>query len=134
VNLFVAGSSKELPRVRAFMAKARALGVDVTYDWTVPCLELGANPPDTSIREAAVDALYAAIRNSEAFVLLGPMPGHHTIGAWVELAWAAEYLDMDAVAVVGPIESVYSTLGVSLADDDAALAWVRDLVTSRRAA
>lgn len=125
MRVFIAGSSKEISRARQFMARARLLGAEITYDWTTPCVTLGANPPNESIREQASDACYRAIREADAFVLLAPHPGNHSIGCWVELAWAAEYLDLDAVAIVGDPPTIYSTLGVRLADEDEALAWLR---------
>lgn len=51
-KIYVAGSSKEIPRVQKWIAAVRAAGYVVTCDWTVPMLEFQAMGREPTAQEA----------------------------------------------------------------------------------
>lgn len=96
MNIYVAGSSKELARVKRVMALLREGGHRITFDWTVPVEREGANPRDPKIRYEAAREDMNGIDEADAFLFLHPAPGIQTTGAWWELGYAmcASRLDL----------------------------------------
>jgi len=88
--VYVAASSREVPRVRVAIERLRAAGHSVP-DWTKDQERL----PEWSKRDVVDDHAhriafrnYHAIRESDAFVLLAPPPHFNTRDAWVEFGYA----------------------------------------------
>ncbi len=127
--IYVAGASRELERVEAFIASARLRGHQITHDWTVQVRSHRvAGIPDTALSDeeaadiAAGDLL--AVLNAQILVLLAP--AEPTTGAWVELGCA---LGTRAIPVVVAGElarrSIFTRLA-SIVDTDAEALQVLD--------
>ena len=88
MNIYVAGSSAELDRVAAFMARIREAGHTITYDWPHAIIASGMKANDLPTSQALVAALRCeqGVLGAELLVLLAPLTP--TIGAWVELGIA----------------------------------------------
>lgn len=119
-GIYIAGSSREVPRVRAAMDIARLAGLVVTLDWTRDVELVGqANPPDASEsdcrRWATADLI--AIDRAVFFWLLYPQ--HPSPGAFFEFgaAWRAGR----TLIVSGPGQngSIFSALAHGRVEDDA---------------
>jgi hypothetical protein len=89
VKVYVAGSSKQLDRVKHWMDKLQAAGHTVTHDWPSLIEAVGsANPPDATRDECwdwAIDDL-KGVRDAEVLWFL--VPETEGAGAWVELGYA----------------------------------------------
>lgn len=87
-RVFVAGASCELERVREVMAAVDAHpGLVNAYDWTIPVEAHGGDVGPNQLREElARDE--AELRRSDALIVVVPLPGNHTEGAWVEMGIA----------------------------------------------
>lgn len=83
MRVYVAGSSKEIERVRGAQAVFTNAGHTITYDWTVDYLA------QIDTLQMAGEKCTEGVRTADLFYLC--IPRHHpSIGAWVELgiAWA----------------------------------------------
>jgi hypothetical protein len=135
VIVYVAGSSSEPERVRAFMDAVQAIpGARLAHDWLAP-IERGVPANEGLAMGArfghASDDL-AAIQHAHAFVLLAPEKP--TRGAWVEFGYALAVFEggRDHVIVAGRGEqSIFCALGVEVGSDDNALAYVRAIAMRR---
>jgi hypothetical protein len=99
-NVYVAGSCKEIPRVRLAQDYLRERGVTITHDWTVDVTEAGgeSNPAEATDRQKRTWANrdLTAIDEADACLFLGtqkPSPGMHVelgyaIGSCNVLVWA----------------------------------------------
>jgi hypothetical protein len=111
MKVYVAGSSAELDRCEAFIARVREAGHVVTFDWTVG--RRAQRGGDASLaddeREAvAIDCL-VGVRNAKAFVLLYPQAP--TRGAWVEYGVAIATSGCGVIVVGDDRSTVMTALG-----------------------
>lgn len=93
MRVYVAGSSRELPRVRWAMDEIRAIGGTITEDWASKVerqLADGMTDADLSehVRSEAVEACLNGVRAADVFWLLAPPDTAPSRGAWVELGYA----------------------------------------------
>ena len=79
MRVYVAGSSKEVPRIRGIHAAIRALGGDITFDWT-PSIErairLGISEeqlPDTEAKVIAETDLFTGVFGAQVLLLAAPV-------------------------------------------------------------
>lgn len=87
LRVYVAGSSKDLKRVKAFIAKCKRNGAAITYDWTVPVAELGSNPEDYWTRSTASSDCRVGVQKADVVIALPPEKGH-SLGLMYELGYA----------------------------------------------
>lgn len=89
MRVYVAGSSKEIPRVRAMQATLVALGCTITHDWTKQVEDYGAGADQLSAadkrRFARLDL--DGIANAAMVVFL-QSPVASSRGMWVEIGYA----------------------------------------------
>jgi nucleoside 2-deoxyribosyltransferase len=123
VRVYVAGASRELDRVDAFIAAMLARGHELALDWREPIRErTAAGGTDTDLaddaaRVFAVEDL-TAICGADLFILLAPAEGGS--GCWVELGFAISR--GIPIVVSGPAarRSVFTRLaGIADRDEDA---------------
>lgn len=141
MNIYIAGASKELPRVRAAMEAVRAAGHHVTFDWTAE-VEKAGRPDHELHRDVLVHVARADINgafDASVFWLLSPTA--ESAGAWTELGYALALRDSAhtrfiageeggprRIIVSGPRRSCFWTLADLAVDtDDEALASIRRL-------
>lgn len=92
-TIYIAGSSRDLPRAKAAMHAAVGAGYRVLLDWTAAIeveMAKGRRDRDLSIEEQsryAEDDLRAAVR-ADVFWLLVPREDAPSVGCWVELGAA----------------------------------------------
>jgi hypothetical protein len=88
MKIYVAGSSNEIPRVRAVQARLRAMGHEITFDWTGPVEEFGGGS-DLDIRRKRLYANRDLLAIREADTVIG-LAGGPTVsaGLWFELGYA----------------------------------------------
>ena len=114
LRVYVAGSSREIPRVRAAHRALREAGFELAYDWThgvEAAVARGVSEdamPDGEAHAVATRDL-AGVNAADVVWLLAPE--QPTRGAWVELG-VADALGSDIV-VSGPRcrQSVFTRLG-----------------------
>lgn len=137
--IYVAGASRELDRVEAFITVARLRGHELTHDWTVPVRAsriAGKTDADHTDEEAAAYASedLQGIVTADAFVLLAPAEGGS--GAWAELGFAlGSFRGPILVAGEHCRRSVFTRLAhATCLTDDAALMVLDKLEQDLRAA
>ena len=88
MNIYVAGSSAELDRVAALIARLREAGHTITYDWPHAIITSGLDANELPTSKANRSALMCeqGVAGADLFVLLTPTTP--TIGAWVEIGIA----------------------------------------------
>jgi hypothetical protein len=90
MKVYVAGSSREVARVRAMHRRLQNAGHTITHDWTKAVEALGGAPelPD-GCEETHWREDLAGVGSADAVVVLSPLGGLTTEGTWVELgaAW-----------------------------------------------
>lgn len=91
LRIYVAGASAEIERCEAFIARLRAAGFEITFDWPAHIRKVGASNEgiDLATRKSSAEADIQAVRDAEWFVLLEPEEAK-TIGAWVEMGVAIQ--------------------------------------------
>lgn len=82
-RVYVAGASSEIIRCERFIARVRAVGIDISYDWTVGARNAPVGPED--LDDFLAPLCLSGVAASDAVVLLAPLPGHSTVGAWAEM-------------------------------------------------
>lgn len=89
---YVAGSSREIPRVREAQRRLRAAGHEITHDWTVAVEQFGSDGAgqervlsDAELARYAADDLRAIDRAHCVLVLWPTTP---SVGVFVELGYA----------------------------------------------
>lgn len=88
IAVYVAGASAEIERAEHMIATLRALGVVVTHDWPARMRAMG--PEHLLTRPVLADELracLAGVRRADVLLLLEPT--RPSVGAWVELGYAA---------------------------------------------
>lgn len=122
-NVYVAGSSAQLDRVKSVMVQLRALGHKVTHDWPSLVEAVGtANPPDAELNQRRAWATEDLDGVYEADVLWLLMPANEpSFGAGVEFGYA---LARGLPIVVSGCHSasIFTALAVCYDRDDQALA------------
>lgn len=121
MNLYISAGSTELERARAFMARCREAGHEITHDWTQD-VERHQRGEDVSAAQAA-HSDFGGVAAAEALVALVPaMPSK---GLWYELG-VADALHV-FTCIVGPegCADIWSTRAMRFApDEDAAMDWL----------
>ncbi len=125
LRVYVAGSSREIVRVRRVHTWLREHGHTVTHDWT---REVEAAIASGVSEEAMgdIDALthvwrdLDAVRAADVLWLLSPQ--EPTRGAWVELGFATGIGKPIVVTGPGCRQSIFTRLGVIYHEDAAGLA------------
>ena len=88
-DIYVAGASAQIEMIETYLAKLRAAGWTITFDWTVPVREVGnASPDDPMIRRAAALADLTGVLAAQVLWLVQPDASSTSTGAWVELGSA----------------------------------------------
>lgn len=122
MRIYVAGSSRQLERVKAAMAALRSLGHTITHDWVALVEEYGeANPVDaatSTMRRWAADDL-AGVYNADMVWLL--MPETEGFGAAVEMGYAIAH-GVPVIVSGAHARSVFTSLASCYDRDDLALA------------
>lgn len=134
MKVYVAGSSRELPRAKRVIAALRERGITVTHDWPAQIEAVGeANPVDASDEQRftwAWDCL-EALQDAECSLFL--LPETETTGMWVELGYA---LSMPkTVFMAGEHASIFTaTVDYTqrAANDDVAVEWIAEMAQARR--
>jgi hypothetical protein len=120
-RVYVCGASAELERAERVIAELRLRGVEVTFDW---CAEIRRHQA-LGIPDSAIDDIGAyriamadlhAVGRAHAVLLLAPEKP--TIGAWVELGYAAAL--HRTIIVSGPANrcSLFTRIAHLLIDTD----------------
>lgn len=91
LKLYIAGSSAEIERARAWHELARAEGFEVLSTWVEVITQVGEGNP----RDATVDARSGwsaedlrQVANADVVWFLVPPKGKETRGAWLEIGFA----------------------------------------------
>ena len=88
-KIYVAGPSAQIYLIEGFIAKLRAAGWTITFDWTVPVRTVGnASPDDPKIRRDAARADMKGVLEADVLWLVQPEATSTSTGAWVELGIA----------------------------------------------
>jgi hypothetical protein len=94
-DIYVAGASAQIEQVETYLAKLRAAGWSITFDWTAKVREVGnASPDDLKIRRAAAIADLKGVAGAGVLWLMQPEPTSTSTGAWVELGAAITRRDI----------------------------------------
>lgn len=97
-KIYIAGASVEREVVKQYIERARALGYEITLDWTESveaCAKRGIRDTDLSRTERAEfaagdrDAVFAA----DVVWLIVPKDPKSSIGCWVEFGMAIAWVD-----------------------------------------
>jgi nucleoside 2-deoxyribosyltransferase len=121
-KVYVAGSSKELARAQAVMAKLEEHDIHVMSTWPKVIGKVGAaNPADATIEQLTKWTLrdLAEVEESDILALLLPAMDVPTVGAWVELGYA--YARNKPIIASGPHRPIFTPVLVSVyceSDDD----------------
>lgn len=135
ISIYVAGSSdiSERPRVRAVMNAVAALhGAHLSLDWLAAVEKAGSANAGLTHEQRATHARedMAAILTSDVLLLL--VPTAPSAGCWVEmgvaLAIARSVTTLSIVCSGNTERSIFCALGVEMADDEVAVAYIRGLV------
>lgn len=102
-KIYVAGSSRDLPRAERVIAELRAIpGVEVSVDWPAAMRERG---PDEGLsdddRERLAKADARGAYRADVLLLLRPTPEAPSAGAWVELGIALGAMRSPSILVAG---------------------------------
>jgi nucleoside 2-deoxyribosyltransferase len=126
MQIYVAGSSKELDRCEQFVRAVRALGHTITCDWVAA---MRANAADTLLSPEELRRFAAAdlrgVADADLVVLLGPAQSTPSQGCWVEMGYALA-MSVPLIYVApqsAPQFCIFtSMIAVQFASDSAALA------------
>lgn len=129
MKVYVAGSSKEIPRVRAVMGLLRAFGLTIAYDWTVEVEKVGeANPREAGRverRKWATTDLNAVGDSDVVLVLVSDDPAR---GAYFEAGYAlGNYCKTKLVFSGDTTQSIFCAMGVEFSFDGEAVEFIRRL-------
>lgn len=117
----MAGSSNELPRVRAVMDELRRAGIMVTYDWTIEVERNGTGSPEgitDKERRLSASMDLRAIDDSDVTLFLNS-PGHPSRGMHVELGYALSCQGFGRKLIwSGPNEHIFPCLCDRFFPDD----------------
>lgn len=85
-SIYVAGASEEYERAAAVMEDLRQAGYQIAYDWPADIEEHKKNPVELPIlkKQFVATLMLRTLRDCDAFVLLIPSVGVHSIGCWIE--------------------------------------------------
>ena len=87
-TLYVAGASKEVATIRAYVETLRQLGYEITHDWT----EQVANSKMPDHEYADHDRARFALEDTQGVIKAKyfwlVIPENHSLGAWIELGCA----------------------------------------------
>lgn len=109
-RVYVAGSSSELPRVKAAMARCRAAGYEITHDWVAEVEAVGsANPTEATLQQRRGWATADFIGIGRAQVVWLLVPYIDGAGAYVELGYAINEC-VPVVASGGDSHSIFLSL------------------------
>ncbi len=100
MKIYVACSSREIPRARAVMADLRAAGHEITHDWThhvEQALASGQSESmlDDDFCEEAAHSDLDGVHRADVLVFLAPT--ETAKGAWIEFGYAMGLCDMPIV-------------------------------------
>lgn len=119
-SVYVAGPSREIERSEHVMARLRASGLQITYDWAaaVRRIEGRGTALTDAEQEREAHADLAGVASADVVVVLAPTDG--ISGCWVEMG-AALALCRPVILSLGecPVRMVFEAL-VHLRRDDAA--------------
>ena len=92
MRLYIAGAwIEQIERARPMMAKARALGISITYDWTDPLWKPSDGKGDSSLtpelRKSYAQSDLKGVLDADVFWLLAAND-KGACGSWVELGAA----------------------------------------------
>lgn len=90
-KVYIAGSSKEIPRVRKWIAAMRAAGYEITCDWTddvEAAMKLGRPPTDDEARPLAIMDMNGVLNASILWMLRPERVETESRGAHTEIGIA----------------------------------------------
>lgn len=85
MKIYVAASSKEIPRARAVMDALEKVGHTITHDWTTSVDMYRDDVTESQLTVCAIDDYYGVVW-ADCLLLLAPMTP--STGSWVELGLA----------------------------------------------
>jgi hypothetical protein len=96
LQVYVATASNPIEEAERHMQSVRALGHEITFDWTVPVRQAGTgSPDDPAVRSSAALTDLRGVERSEVFWLI--QPENTSTGAWVELGHALAFKKVRAM-------------------------------------
>lgn len=126
MKIYVAGSSRDLPRARAMMDALRARGHEIAFDWVAHIDRSGGRSNrglNIIERFDASTMCLDGVRHAEVVALLIPADDAPGKGAWVELGYAiARGMTVHAIGDVD--SSIFTSFCQRWADDAAFLTWL----------
>lgn len=131
ISVYVAGSSREIPRVRRAMDTLRAAGLRIALDWTAEWRPL--DDMTASERLSASRRCTAAIEWADAFLFLAPAMRSDAI-AELGVAYSARYhgAARPEIFAAGPLAArgIFAARGYEYERDEdavaAIIAWTRE--------
>jgi nucleoside 2-deoxyribosyltransferase len=131
-RVYVAGASKEMPRVEAAIAAVRYAGGEITEDW--PAAIRAAGAANEGLTQAQrTEAAVADLRGVEtADVVWLMVPEAQTAGAWVEMGYA---IALGRRVIVSPVANrcIFGALCEEYATDEDAMREVVRTIGERSA-
>ena len=97
-SIYVSAASAEIERAESAMAHLRAVGFEITHDWTVVMREAFRREP-IDAEKAAHDDLWNGIEPCDA--LIGLLPKAPSKGFWLEVGFAIGIQDGPHTILVG---------------------------------
>ena len=89
MKIYIAGASAEIDVIEKFMGRLRAVGHEITHDWTKDVRAAGsASPNDSFIRLSAAEKDRHGVIVSQVTWIVQPSDASSSTGAWVELGIA----------------------------------------------
>ena len=126
-SVYVGGASRELERVERFIARVKAAGHTITFDWTVGVRmalwmprQRHESPMAASNRAAIWSDCINGVSEAAVCVVLAPASAE-TRGMWAEIG-VRHACGGEAIYVGHDDDSIATSMMTVVADDDAAFA------------
>ncbi len=108
-KVYVAGASKEIDRAKSVIAKLEAHDIHVVSTWPKVITSVGAPNPADATEEQFVEWTardLAEVDEAAILALLLPAKGVETVGAYIELGWAAK--GQKTIIMSGPHRPIFT--------------------------
>jgi hypothetical protein len=118
-QIYIAGSSSDLARVKAAADAAEAAGYTITEKWWETVEKNGTNPPNASRADKRKwsEQCLRGVAKADIVWVLAPPTGS-TIGAWIEFGYAIGGNTKKLTAISGNVTSIFTAMAGICADTD----------------
>ncbi len=118
-QIYIAGSSSDLVRVKAAAALAEKAGYNISEKWWETVEKHGTNPPNASRADKRKwsEQCLRGVAKADIIWVLAP-PAGSTIGAWIEFGYAIGSNTKKLTAISGNVSSIFTAMAGICADTD----------------